>query len=113
MVFGSDYFETIITNNEKEAYLEMNLIQTHYPKFNILLKDDSHYPYIALKEGYPFANKRNTLDKKYEYFGPFPRSNSAYQTIDLLNKIFPLRKCQTMPKQACLLSFRAMSCPLH
>jgi excinuclease ABC subunit C len=105
MVFEADYFETIITNNEKEAFiLEMNLIQTHYPKFNILLKDDSHYPYIALKkEGYPFLQiKRNTLDKKYEYFGPFPRSNSAYQTIDLLNKIFPLRKCQTMPKQACL-----------
>lgn len=105
MVFEADYFETIITNNEKEAFiLEMNLIQTHYPKFNILLKDDSHYPYIALKkEGYPFLQiKRNTLDKKYEYFGPFPRSTSAYQTIDLLNKIFPLRKCQTMPKQACL-----------
>jgi len=105
MVFEAEYFETIITNNEKEAFiLEMNLIQTHYPKFNILLKDDSHYPYIALKkEGYPFLQiKRNTLDKKYEYFGPFPRSTSAYQTIDLLNKIFPLRKCQTMPKQACL-----------
>lgn len=105
MVFEADYFETIITNNEKEAFiLEMNLIQTHYPKFNILLKDDSHYPYIALKkEGYPFLQiKRNTLDNKYEYFGPFPRSTSAYQTIDLLNKIFPLRKCQTMPKQACL-----------
>ncbi len=105
MVFEAEYFETIITNNEKEAFiLEMNLIQTHYPKFNILLKDDSHYPYIALKkEGYPFLQiKRNTLDKKYEYFGPFPRSTSAYQTIDLLNKIFPLRKCQTMPSQACL-----------
>lgn len=105
MVFEAAYFETIITNNEKEALiLEMHLIQTHYPKFNILLKDDSHYPYIALKkEGYPYLQiRRNTKDKKYEYFGPYPKSSFAYQTIDLLNKLFPLRKCQTMPKTACL-----------
>ena len=63
MAFEAEYFETIITNNEKEALiLEMNLIQTHYPKFNILLKDGSHYPYIALrKDGYPYLQiKRNT-----------------------------------------------------
>ena len=56
MAFEAEYFETIITNNEKEALiLEMNLIQTHYPKFNILLKDGSHYPYIAIrKTGYPY-----------------------------------------------------------
>ena len=105
MAFEAEYFETIITNNEKEALiLEMNLIQTHYPKFNILLKDGSHYPYIALrKEGYPYLQiKRNTKDKKYDYFGPFPRSSSAYETIDLLNKIFPLRKCNNIPNTACL-----------
>ena len=105
MAFEAEYFETIITNNEKEALiLEMNLIQTHYPKFNILLKDGSHYPYIALrKDGYPYLQiKRNTKDKKYDYFGPFPRSTSAYETIDLLNKIFPLRKCKKIPNTACL-----------
>ena len=105
MAYEAEYFETIITNNEKEALiLEMNLIQTHYPKFNILLKDGSHYPYIGLKKsGYPYLQiKRNTKDKTYDYFGPFPRSSSAYETIDLLNKIFPLRKCQHIPKQACL-----------
>ncbi|MBO4703609.1 MAG: excinuclease ABC subunit C [Bacilli bacterium] len=105
MAFEAEYFETIITNNEKEALiLEMNLIQTHYPKFNILLKDGSHYPYIALrKDGYPYLQiKRNTKDKKYDYFGPFPRSTSAYETIDLLNKIFPLRKCNKIPNAACL-----------
>ena len=105
MAFEAEYFETIITNNEKEALiLEMNLIQTHYPKFNILLKDGSHYPYIAIrKEGYPYLQiKRNTKDKKYDYFGPFPRSSSAYETIDLLNKIFPLRKCNKIPNTACL-----------
>ena len=105
MAFEAEYFETIITNNEKEALiLEMNLIQTHYPKFNILLKDGSHYPYIGLKKtGYPYLHiKRNTKDKGYDYFGPFPRSTSAYETIDLLNKVFPLRKCKNIPSTACL-----------
>ena len=105
MAFEAEYFETIITNNEKEALiLEMNLIQTHYPKFNILLKDGSHYPYIGLKKtGYPYLQiKRNTKDKNFEYFGPFPKSTSAYETIDLCNKIYPLRKCNHIPGTACL-----------
>ena len=105
MAFEAEYFETIITNNEKEALiLEMNLIQTHYPKFNILLKDGSHYPYIGLKKtGYPYLQiKRNTKDKNFEYFGPFPRSTSAYEAIDLCNKIYPLRKCNHIPTSACL-----------
>ncbi len=105
MAFEAEYFETIITNNEKEALiLEMNLIQTHYPKFNILLKDGSHYPYIGLKKtGYPYLQiKRNTKDKNFDYFGPYPRSTSAYETIDLLNKVFPIRKCQNIPNTACL-----------
>ena len=105
MAFEAEYFETIITNNEKEALiLEMNLIQTHYPKFNIILKDGSHYPYIGLKKtGYPYLQiKRNTKDKNYDYFGPYPRSTSAYETIDLLNKVFPIRKCQNIPNTACL-----------
>jgi len=105
MAFEAEYFETIITNNEKEALiLEMNLIQTHYPKYNILLKDGSHYPYIGLKKnGYPYLQiKRNTKDKNYDHFGPFPRSSSAYETIDLLNKIFPLRQCKNIPSTACL-----------
>ena len=105
MAFEAEYFETIITNNEKEALiLEMNLIQTHYPKFNILLKDGSHYPYIGLKKtGYPYLQiKRNTKDKNFEYFGPFPRSTSAYEAIDICNKIYPLRKCNHIPGTACL-----------
>lgn len=105
MVTQVDYFETIITANEKEALvLEMNLIQTHYPRFNILLKDGSHYPYIALKKkGDPILLiKRNNKDKNFDYFGPYPNSGAAYQMIDLLNKIFPIRKCQTLPKETCL-----------
>ena len=105
MVTNVDYFETIITANEKEALvLEMNFIQTHYPRYNVLLKDGSHYPYIALKKkGDPMlVIKRNDKDKNYDYFGPFPNSGAAYQTISLLNKVFPIRKCQTLPSSTCL-----------
>ena len=105
MVTNVEYFETIITANEKEALvLEMNLIQTHYPRYNILLKDGSHYPYIALKKkGDPILLiKRNDKDKNYDYFGPYPNSGAAHQTISLLNKIFPIRKCQTLRSSTCL-----------
>ena len=105
MVQNVDYFETIITANEKEALvLEMNLIQKYYPRYNILLKDGSHYPYIALKKkGNPILQiKRNDKDKNYDYFGPFPNSGAAFQTISLLNKVFPIRKCQTLPSSTCL-----------
>lgn len=105
MVQEAEWFETIITSNEKEALiLEMNLIQTHYPKFNILLKDDKHYPYIAIKKGNDptLTIKRNNKDKKFTYFGPFPNSGAAYEMVDLLNKLFPLRKCRTIPTTPCL-----------
>jgi excinuclease ABC subunit C len=98
-------FETIITQSEKEALiLEMNLIHEHYPRYNIMLKEGSHYPYIALRKGSdPFLKiMRQNTDKKYYYFGPFPNSRSAYRMITLLNKIFPLRKCNILPKVACL-----------
>ncbi len=105
MVSTVDYFETIITANEKEAFvLEMNLIQKHYPRYNILLKDGSHYPYIAIKKtGDPYLSiKRNDKDKSYDYFGPFPNSGAAYHMIDLLNKIFPIRKCKNLQTSTCL-----------
>lgn len=105
MVFNVDHFDIILTNNEKESLiLEMNLIQTYYPRYNILLKDDKHYPYIALKKKNDPLIKisRNDKDKNYFYFGPFPTSSYAYEVIDLLNKVFPLRKCRVIPDTACL-----------
>ena len=105
MAMEAEYFKTIICNNEKEAFvLEMNLIQTHYPKYNILLKDDSHYPYIALKKkGDPFLTiKRNRKENNYDYFGPYPRSSFAFDVIVLLNKIFPVRKCKNLGHETCL-----------
>lgn len=105
MVQNVDHFETIIVQNEKEALvLEMNLIHQYYPRFNILLKDGSHYPYIALKKkgDVTLTIKRTNKDKNYEYFGPFPNSGAAYQMVDLVHKIFPIRKCRNIPKEVCL-----------
>lgn len=105
MVREVDDFDTIETPSEKEALLlEINLIRKYYPKYNILLKDGKSYPYIALnRQGDPFlkiAYKDN--DKRFKYFGPYPNSQACYKTIDLLNKIFPLRKCKTIPSSPCL-----------
>lgn len=105
MVFNVDHFETIITKTDKEAFiLELNLIHTYYPRYNILLKDGKHYPYIALKKkNDPYLKiARNEKDKNYHYFGPFPTSTYAYKVIDLLNKIFPTRKCRNIPTSPCL-----------
>lgn len=105
MVSHVDHFEIIITRTEKEAFiLEMNLIQKHLPRYNILLKDDKHYPYIAIhKVQDPYISiARNINDKKCDYFGPFPESSNAYEMINILNKFFPLRKCHHIPKSPCL-----------
>ncbi len=105
MVSHVDHFDFILVHSDKEAFiLEINLIQTHYPRYNIMLMDDSHYPYIALKKhGDPLLKiARNSKDPHYFYFGPFPSSSSAYQTIDLLNKIYPTRKCRVIPNKPCL-----------
>lgn len=105
MVSHVDHFEIIITRTEKEAFiLEMNLIQKHLPRYNILLKDDKHYPYIAIhKVQDPYISiARNINDKKCDYFGPFPESSNAYEMINILNKFFPLRKCHHILNSPCL-----------
>ena len=106
MVSHVDHFETIITKSEKEALiLEMNLIQKNHPRYNILLMDDKHYPYIAIHRNVenPYVSlSRNVKDKKCLYFGPYPNSSAAFEVIDLINKLFPLRKCHNVPKSPCL-----------
>ncbi len=105
MVSHVDHFEIIITRTEKEAFiLESNLIQKHLPRYNILLKDDKHYPYIAIhKVKDPYISiARNLTDKKCDYFGPFPESSNAYEMINILNRFYPLRKCHQVPKSPCL-----------
>ncbi len=105
MVERVDSFDIILVKSDKEAFiLEMNLIQTHHPRYNIMLMDDSHYPYIALKKhGDPYLKiARSSKDPHYFYFGPFPNSGYCYKVIDLLNKLYPLRKCKSLPKKSCL-----------
>ena len=105
MVSNVDYFETIVTKNEAEAFLlEYNLIHKYLPKYNILLKDDAHYPYIALKKnGIPEIKiSRKITDKNYTYFGPYPKAANAREMVDLMNTLFPLKKCNVLPNKPCL-----------
>ena len=98
-------FDIIETNSEKEALLlEISLIHKYYPKYNIMLMDDRMYPYIALKKKEdPYLKiARSDKEKGYYYFGPFPNSSDAFKMIDLLNKIYPLRKCKNIPNKPCL-----------
>lgn len=98
-------FTYIVTSSEKEAFLlELSLIKEHRPKYNIMLMDDKTYPYIEItKEEHPkIIITRKVSKKNKNIFGPYPNSYSARETVDLLNRVYPLRKCQTMPKRVCL-----------
>ncbi len=100
-------FEYIITNSELESLLlEINLIKKHSPKYNVLLKDDKSYPYIELtNEKIPrlLIVRPNKLKRKnVKLYGPYPNVTAARKTIELLNRLYPLRKCTTMPKKECL-----------
>lgn len=105
MVSEIETFDIIITKTEKEALiLEMNLIHLHNPRYNILLKDGKSYPYVKISlNNDPFISiARNKKDKKAKYFGPFPDSHAARDVIQLLNRLYPLRKCNHIPKKPCL-----------
>lgn len=97
-------FDTIRVSSDKEAFiLEMNLIKQYVPRYNVMLVDDSHYPYIALSKKDARLSIERRADKKGKfYFGPFPSSHEAYLTIDLLNSLYPTRKCDSLPTRACL-----------
>lgn len=98
-------FEFIVCGSEKEALImEINLIKEHTPQYNIMFMDDKSYPYIKLsKTKAPLLSVvRNNRDKNAYYYGPFPNARAAHETKDLLNKLYPLRKCKTLPKKACL-----------
>lgn len=100
-------FEYIVTSSELESLiLEITLIKKYNPKYNILLKDDKSYPYIELtKEKYPKLRVvRNIKRKKNKnnLFGPYPNVYAARQTVDILNRLYPLRKCDNLKKELCL-----------
>ena len=100
-------FEYIVVGSETESLiLEMNLIKKYDPKYNILMRDDKSYPYIELTlEKVPRLNiVRNVKLKKNKtrLFGPYPNVYAAKKTVNLLNRIYPLRKCKTYAKRPCL-----------
>ncbi|MCI5745837.1 MAG: excinuclease ABC subunit UvrC [Erysipelotrichaceae bacterium] len=100
-----DDVEFVLTLSEKEALvLEINLIKQYMPPFNVIFMDDKHYPYISLsKEKYPrLSIRRDAKSNKYRHYGPFPDSKAAYKILNLLNRIYPFRKCKNMPKHSCL-----------
>ncbi len=101
-------FEYIVAGSELEAFLlEFNLIKHYDPKYNILLKDDKSYPYIEyIRSPYPRLQVSRYLsikkkDKKM-LFGPYPNAYAARRIVSLLNRLYPLKKCDNMPKKVCL-----------
>ena len=99
-------FDYIVTHSEKEALiLEINLIKKYRPRYNIMFMDDKSYPYLKLtKEAYPRLKvvRDKTRDKKADYFGPYPDASAAHTMRRLINHLYPLRKCETLPKKVCL-----------
>lgn len=95
----------IVTDNPVEALLlECNLIKQHKPRYNVLLRDDKSYPYIKLtNERHPRLEVTRRVKKdKAKYFGPYPNAGAAQHAKKLLDRLYPLRKCRTLPKEVCL-----------
>ena len=95
----------IITSSNLEALiLEMNLIKKYEPKYNVLLKDDKSYPYLKVtNETHPrLIITRKVKKDGGKYFGPYPNASAANETKKLLDRLYPLRKCRTLPDRVCL-----------
>ena len=99
-------FEYIITSSELEAFiLELNLIKKYNPKYNISLRDDKSYPYIEyIRSPYPKVKVARYLKRnnKKILFGPYPNGFAARKIVELLNRFYPLKKCEGRPKSTCL-----------
>ena len=101
-------FSYIVASSELEAFLlEFNLIKQYDPKYNILLKDDKSYPYIEyISKPYPKLQVSRYLnikkkDKKM-LFCLYPNAYAARRIVSLINRLYPLKKCDSMPKKVCL-----------
>ncbi|MBC2098931.1 excinuclease ABC subunit UvrC [Listeria booriae] len=98
-------FEYIVTSSNVEALLlEINLIKKHDPRYNIMLKDDKTYPFIKItNERHPrLIITRQVKRDKGKYFGPYPNVYAANETKKILDRLYPLRKCTTLPNKVCL-----------
>jgi excinuclease ABC subunit C len=98
-------YEYIITDTNIEALiLENNLIKKYRPRYNVMLKDDKTYPYIKLTaDEHPRLEIVRKIKKdKAKYFGPYPNAGAAKVVKQLLDRIYPLRKCKTLKKEVCL-----------
>ncbi|MBU9721199.1 MULTISPECIES: excinuclease ABC subunit UvrC [Bacillaceae] len=98
-------FEYIVTSSNIEALLlEQNLIKKHAPRYNVLLKDDKSYPFLKItKEEHPrLITTRKVKKDGGKYFGPYPNVHAANETKKLLDRLYPLRKCRTLPDRVCL-----------
>lgn len=100
-------FEYIVTSSELESLiLEITLIKKYDPKYNILLKDDKSYPYIELtNERYPrlkIVRNVNRKRHKSKLYGPYPNVTAARKTVNVIHRLYPLRKCETLKKEVCL-----------
>ena len=100
-------FEYIVVESEVESLiLENNLIKKYDPKYNILLRDDKSYPYIEItSEDVPTLKVVRSINRKKNQknlYGPYPNVTAARGTVNLLNRIYPLKKCRTYPKKPCL-----------
>ena len=108
MVSLIDDFQYIVAASELEAFIiEINLIKEFNPKYNIMLTDDKSYPYIEyIKDPYPrlkvsrYLKIRKKDGKKL--FGPYPNAYAARRIVNLLNRLYPLKKCEGKPKEVCL-----------
>lgn len=103
MVKHISEFEYIVTDSEMEALiLECNLIKKYRPRYNILLKDDKHYPFIKVttNEDFPRIFITRTLAKDgAKYFGPYTDVSAVYETMELIKNIFPIRNCKRLIKE--------------
>ncbi len=101
-------FTYIVASSELEAFLiEINLIKEYDPKYNILLTDDKTYPYIEyIKKPFPrlkISRYVNVTKKEHKLlFGPYPNAYAARRIVNLLNRLYPLKKCNGHPKEVCL-----------